>query len=120
MYSRSTGKSEPFKIPEHYSGCAFSQATQEAHKPPPALGVAKPSAPPPREAESPPPPPSHHEKPQESPTPPSLPVLGGLGGAFRRGIGFEELLLLGLILLLSQTDADSHLSLMLGLLLFCG
>ena len=117
MYSRSTKKSDPVKIPEHYSGCAFSQSAQETPKPLPSLGVAKPSAPPPREAES---PPLHDEKPHESPSPPALPVLGALGGAFRRGIGFEELLLLGLILLLSQTDADSHLSLMLGLLLFCG
>ena len=48
--------------------------------------------------------------------------LGNLGAAFpfSHGIGFEELLILGLILLLSKSDRETDLIPMLGLLLFCG
>lgn len=42
----------------------------------------------------------------------------GLDGRHGSGLGFEELLLTGLILLLSQSDRDSDLVLMLALLLF--
>ena len=43
-------------------------------------------------------------------------------GFSRRGegeFGFEELLIIGLILLLSQSDADNDILLLLALLLFC-
>ena len=44
----------------------------------------------------------------------------GISFPFSHGIGFDELLILGLILLLSQNEADSDLILWLILLLFCG
>ncbi len=44
----------------------------------------------------------------------------GVSFPFSHGIGFDELLILGLILLLSQNEADSDLILWLVLLLFCG
>ncbi len=39
---------------------------------------------------------------------------------FAHGIGFDELLIIGLILLLSRTEQDSDAVLWLALLLFCG
>ena len=42
----------------------------------------------------------------------------GLDSAHGNGLGFEELLLTGLILLLSQSQRDSDIILMLALLLF--
>ena len=49
-------------------------------------------------------------------------LFGGLGNSFpfSHGIGFEELLILGLILLLAREDGDRDAILWLGLLLFCG
>ncbi|MBQ9760239.1 MAG: hypothetical protein IJW16_02695 [Clostridia bacterium] len=146
MYSRFSGKPpESIQIPDHYSGCAFSPSKKETpSKKPimPQLDVAKPSPLPPP---PPPPPPSpsheephiHREEPckeppreEKEPPPhkhmtPASPLaswFGGIGSSFPfgHGVGFEELLILGLILLLSQTESDSHLVLMLGLLLFCG
>lgn len=56
------------------------------------------------------------------PRPPEHGLLGalippGLAGGSGSGLGFEELLLTGLILLLAQSDRDSDLVLMLALLL---
>lgn len=55
----------------------------------------------------------------------SLPLgglLGNLGHAFpfTHGIGFDEILLIGLILLLAKNENDTDLILWLALLLFCG
>ena len=50
--------------------------------------------------------------------------FGGLkfnvGRMFSGGIGFEELLILGLIIMLSRNENESDIVLLLGLLLFCG
>lgn len=50
--------------------------------------------------------------------------FGGLkfnvGRMFSGGIGFEELLIIGLILLISQSDTDDDVILLLALLLFVG
>lgn len=136
MYSRFSGKQERVsRLPEHYSGCAFTQEhlphRETAPKAPmPALfEIAKPS-PPPTDAvtereegahveESPPPAEEVAPSPIKA-TPTGL--LGGLGSAFPfgHGIGFEELLILGLIILLSKDAGDSDTVLWLGLLLFCG
>ena len=180
MYSRYHGQSDPsIKIPENYSGCAFSEAgaptdvtpkgTAGAHR----IDVGKPS---PRDAAegdshpdrpiAPPPPrpillppPSTHEEAHDAPessrsdrgeTPDAVPasiggeptekkpggphpasrdlpspfrnLFGRMGSAFpfSHGIGFDELLILGLILLLARNDSDSDLILWLVLLLFCG
>ena len=49
-------------------------------------------------------------------------LFGKLGSAFpfSHGIGFDELLILGVILLLARNEDDSDLILWLVLLLFCG
>lgn len=49
-------------------------------------------------------------------------LFGHMGNAFPfgHGIGFDELLIIGLIILLSHTDEGSDVVLWLALLLFCG
>lgn len=108
MYSRFPRRSEhPLQIPEHYSGCAFSESEPIISPQP-----------------EPPPPEQHDDSPKEAPPPKpprsELPSLFGnslsfLGG----GLNFEELLLIGLILLLSRSEQDSDVILWLALLLFC-
>ena len=62
----------------------------------------------------------------ESPTGAFLKPFGGLLGnvgrafPFSHGIGFDEILILGLILLLAREEESSDLVLWLALLLFCG
>ena len=62
----------------------------------------------------------------DSPVNAFLRPLGGLFGnvgrafPFSHGIGFDEILLIGLILLLSREEQSSELVLWLALLLFCG
>ena len=101
----------PLHIPKNYRGTAFTQAEEE----------------PPSEA------PVSHSEPQTSPeeAPPienaeersvsAPPAHFGLRGLFGRGrgasIGSEELLLIGLCLLLSQSDTKDDLLLLLLLLL---
>ncbi len=110
----------------------------------PSLGMPPPprpvTTPPPRERPPEPPlPPSCpacepvHESPADDDRPqkekapdPPLSGLSGLFGnlghafPFSHGIGSDELLLLGLILLLARSESDSDLVLWLALLLFCG
>lgn len=71
----------------------------------------------------------HREGDEKKPSLPSLELpspfrslFGKMGTAFpfSHGIGFDELLLLGLILLLARNESDSDLILWLVLLLFCG
>jgi hypothetical protein len=49
-------------------------------------------------------------------------LFGKVGNTFpfAHGFGFDELLILGLILLLAHNDHDPDILLLLGLLLFCG
>ena len=127
MYSRfSNSPPRNVQIPEHYSGCAFS-AGAPSDLPSHALGVARPT-PPPTDTEPPsppvysdalhvkedvPPPPPPTASPSEHTTPSALPL-------FANGLDFDQLLILGLILLLSHSGKDSDIVLWLGLLLFCG
>jgi len=62
------------------------------------------------------------KSPAHSPSPSWMHSLGKIGSAFpfSHGLGFDELILLGLILLLSHNDHDPDVLLLLGLLLFCG
>lgn len=140
MYSRFSGKQERVvQLPEHYSGWAFDQAAEKRNespqKKPPLQGpeIAKPTPPPHREATAPVTAPTEHEEALSSSAAPatiesedgqSIPtgLFGGLGKTFpfSHGIGFEELLLLGLILLLARDEEDRDTVLWLGLLLFCG
>jgi len=137
MYSRYHGQSDPsIKIPENYSGCAFS----DNHTPPVRhfippdsarrMEIAKPTAEkrePRSEAftqdnapEAPPLPlpaqeassPAEETLPEKAYNPTPLPFL--------QGIGFEELLLLGLIVLLAHNEKGNDIVLWLALLLFSG
>ena len=149
MYSRYSNRSEkPIRLPEHYSGCAFSEYRSE-EAPTRAFGVAKPSPPPPKpptviqdtstEEESFPLPidplaepsfaqgtsiPINANVPEkkESTLPAMKHLLGGFGKglSFSKGLDFDQLLILGLILLLSHTEQDSDIVWWLGLLLLCG
>lgn len=137
MYSRFQSRpDEGIRIPEHYSGCAFSPAPPTVEKKreesasgrPRSMEAARPTPPPSKNP--PPPPPVPPLPPREQtekipPSPPANPVqglFGDLGKAFplSHGIGFDELLLLGLILLLAQSGKDQDTLLWLALLLFCG
>lgn len=98
MYSR-----YPDRLPEHYSGCAFRQGREDR----PPISVPFSEAPPP-----PPPPP----KPQEKP---SCDLFGGVLPALPGGLESDELLLIGLILLLARSGEGSDVLPWLALLLFC-
>ena len=145
MYSRYPNRPErPLHIPKDYSGSAFSDCrtdTSSNH----FLEVARPSpaVPPmdilPKEkSESPP-----TEEKEESPlistvseasvaSPPKkekaeLPapfqgLFSHLGASlpFANGMEFDQLLILGLILLLLKNEQDNDIVLWLGLLLLCG
>ena len=149
MYSRFSGQSnmpeKSFQIPEHYSGCVFSQGVkvpdsprQEKQPTPAFFEVAKPTPPPEKtEPDAEPGVPTqkptthaesveaavkHLERPHPSAASPFSSLFGSLGSAFpfSHGLGFEELLILGLIIMLSRNENESDIVLLLGLLLFCG
>jgi len=147
MYSRyHNAEVKSVQLPENYSGCAFTQPkssyseskpiSREHFSPPDVhrMEIAKPTLPKEPQKDTSPedlPPRNELQKPpdQDCETEASLPTaaspasfLGNLGKhlPFSGGLGFEELLLLGLILLLSQTDQSSDVVLWLALLLFCG
>ena len=126
MYSRfSDASGRSIRVPEHYSGVAFSERPPRPPEPLPKKRlpeVATPSPPkePPQAKEPPPPPVPHLLPPPPPPREPSQKPPFGLSVPFLRGIGFEELLLLGLILLLAQSEEDPSTVLWLALLLFCG
>lgn len=129
MYSRyPNSKGEPLRIPEHYSGSAFAPPRREERDPPPRPKrypeVARPTPPAPLPLPPPVEEPPKREPEKASPPipPPHSALLEGLGRAFpfSHGIGSEELLILGLILLLARNGQDSDMVLWLALLLFCG
>ena len=134
MYSRYHNRPDrPIRLPENYNGCAFSPPVEvnrvsSVSEMPRQLEIGKPSPPTfpvVREVEGP-------HIPEEAPPTqeigllqggPSLPGMLGREGRIHsllHGIGFEELLLLGLILLLAGSEESSDVVLWLVLLLFCG
>lgn len=136
MYSRYQNRSDqPIQIPEHYGGSAF--APPPSHREPPIkphphpVDAARPSPPPKKTPPLPPPAPLSPSTPPSDRVPENADILPPspqkgfsevLGGAFpfSHGIGSEELLLLGLILLVAQSGKDPDVILWLALLLFCG
>ncbi len=108
MYSRYSNRQRTsVQIPEHYSGVAFSEKGTE-NEAPRYLEIAKPS--PPVWDEPPTPPPKDE--------PPALPVSTEKPRTpFSRGLDFDQLLILGLILLLWGNERDGDVILWLGLLL---
>lgn len=139
MYSRKSGRASlPPRMPEHYNGWAFQPPAPPKDRPPkfeendgkrpapmpmppkqeihesyprPLPFLPPPPIPkPPREENSLPPP----------PLPPSFEHLLGKSGFLRSmNLDFEELLLIGLIVLLGSTGEDGELPLLLALLLLC-
>ena len=110
MYSRPHRQSEqPIHVPENYSGCAFSPATDDrVQNPTPTPNIVAELPPPQKEL----------PKPQNSIKTDVTSLFSGplnmLGG-----VRFEELLLIGLIILLARTEQGSDVILWLALLLFC-
>ncbi len=96
MYTRPPKRDASLRVPENYSGCAFSETERDL--PPRYLEVAAPNR-------EPPPPP-----PVRLPPPPRPMLLTG-------GLDFDQLLILGLILLLSREAGESDAVICLALLL---
>ena len=102
MYSRFPRHSDqPIRLPEHYSGCAFSEAEPAPPPPPPA------------------PPPSERRDAPSALNEEVASVFGKSLHLFSESIQFEELLLIGLIILLARSEQESDVILWLALLLFC-
>ena len=146
MYSRAKDRPRsPIRLPDHYSGWAFRDLppndTQDLplphSAPPDALSLSprpmqesepchSPTSPPTPPCEEHPAAPTPSCAPQKPPSPSFLQpfehLFGKIGSAFpfSHGLGFDELMILGLILLLSHSDHDPDVLLLLGLLLFCG
>ena len=121
MYSRKSNRNPiPPHLPEHYRGWAFRP---DRPSPPPKDDRCPPEKPP-RDPFPPPKPPEGEPLRGESLPPPLPPairnIFGGKDLLRSTGLNFEELLLIGLILLLGGNDGDSELPLLLPLLLLCG
>ena len=130
MYSKpKTNQESSFRIPENYSGNAFQGDTGI-----PSVPVDPPLEPPsiPTEEKQPgeatavamavlPPNKDNEEKSFSRASPFSSllpPRLTGSRGGLLGDIGVEELLIIGILILLSQSDADDDILLLLMLLLF--
>ncbi len=112
MYSRPHKHSDPpLHLPENYSGCAFSASAETQIQPPPPVPYPTAKESPPPEKKEPPIPHDSIKNDVTSLFSGPLSLLGGLH--------FEELLLIGLILLLARSDQGSDVILWLALLLFC-
>ncbi len=133
MYSKKSGRgSLPPRMPEHYNGWAFQPPSPPKDRPPkfdenegtrPVPPPPKPeihqSYPRPLPFLPPPPVPAPPEKPAP-PLPPALEhLLGKSGFLHSLNLNFEELLLIGLIILLGSSGEDGELPLLLALLLLC-
>ena len=95
--------------------------------PPPSEHNTPREASPPSEVISTQPPPCENEKKESKAAPaaflqPLQGLFGNVGHAFpfSHGFGFDEILIIGLIILLSNNGQDNDLVLWLALLLFCG
>ena len=112
MYSRPHRQSEqPIHVPENYSGCAFSPALDDRSQNPQTVpNIAAEVPPPPKEKELP-----------KSQSGIKTDVTALFSGPLNMlgGVRFEELLLIGLIILLARTEQGSDVILWLALLLFC-
>ena len=132
MYSRFQEQpKKPLRVPDHYSGCAFPSPAY----PPPKAPVseeqeeAKKTSIPTQETPAIEPAIAAKE-PKEASKELSLKEPDRVAGAFPSlfgthpisfplGMSFDELLLIGLILLLSRSETESDIVLWLALLLFC-
>ena len=111
MYSRYPGREEPpLRLPEHYSGCAFRRDGE--NRPPIPTTFEEPDRGPDRQ----PPPPQTCAPPQHDPL---RNLFGGVLPDLPVGMHGDELLLVGLILLLARSEEGADIALWLALLLFC-
>ena len=139
MYSRYHKQTDgEIKLPDNYGGVAFSEhhfSKNEGDSTAHTLEVAKPSPLPvlplptgsANETEHPPGPentPPVQKKtsphPHRPPLTPLLPMGALESFPFAHGIGFEELFIIALMILLSRNEQSSDVVLWLALLLFCG
>ena len=144
MYSGYHDRSDrQIRLPENYNGCAFG-SRRETLAPRPTeeirrVEIGKPSLratetqalgerrdeaerdaiPTYEEEVSPDVPKTETRNPAALPAIRSFPI-GGRGFPFAHGIGFDEILLLGLIVLLAGCEESGEIVLWLALLLFCG
>ena len=109
MYSR-----YPDRLPEHYSGCAFRAGRED--RPPISVPFSEmpPDPPPPPPPPCPPPP-----KPEPPPEKSHCDLFGGSLPTLPGGLEGDELLLIGLILLLARSGEGTDVLPWLALLLFC-
>ena len=122
MYARSFEKDRrPIQIPEHYSGSLFADrhAQNRSERVPPSVQETQP----PFRAEVPPPSGAKEERKSEHsehglPSAEIQETVQKVVGKLCGGLGFDRLLILGLMLLLSGVDGGSELILWLALLLF--
>ena len=119
MYSRFPSRreqpDEPIRAPKHYSGCVFAPQPPQASYTEQTFSQPRPSvsAPP-----LPLPPPGLTDAPPKDEKATSVSPLGDFS-ALSDSLGFEEILLIGLILLLARSEQKSDVVLWLALLLFC-
>lgn len=119
MYSRYEKSREGIRLPAHYGGSAFSNNKATAPKP-----LAPPPYTPPVTKQPPEPPPPVCPPPSRE-----APLVAARGEddralkagfPFLHGLGFEELLIMGMILLISQGENAADTVFWLTLLLLCG
>ncbi len=122
MYNRQHGQRRPPTIPQNYSGNAFYRVPYTEPEPviePPALPILlaepEPIVEPPVECEF----CENTASPVETPEPTKPPLLNLGGKLFPRGLGNEELLIIALILMASQSEDGNEILFYLILLLFC-
>lgn len=130
MYSRYHDRSDrPISLPEHYNGCAFSHRTDMSTARPAEelrrVEIGTPSVRETRSEEA----PSMVTVPTEPRVEPQKEIFSfaprlfpnaGHAFPFAHGVGFDEILLLGLIVLLAGHEESGQIVLWLALLLFCG
>ena len=134
MYSKKTHNSLPPRRPEHYNGWAFQPPApprkdppQKEERPAPLPPKNPPYEPPhqsyPRPLPFLPPPDAAPQQSNGAPPPFPPPALANLLGQSpllsSLNFDFEELLLIGLIVLLAKNGEDNELPLLLALLLLC-
>ena len=120
MYSRYDNRTAGgLRVPENYSGCAFPKE-KRASAPPHYVEVAKPT--PYEEAPQPPIEKIISDEPLAKETVEKIEKAppAHVASPFSDGLDFEQLLILGLILLLSHNGEDPDIVLWLGLLLLLG
>ena len=121
MYSRFQDRRDvPLRLPENYSGCAFSPPPNPPLDLSPPAPPPVPTAIPTVAADAPTEAPLTPEAPFSKEAPPAASVPSAPPTAPPPGRSYDDVLLLGTILLLWRNAEDSDVLPFLVLLLFCG